>query len=655
MNEKHPDINITMKKLSKILTVTIASLGCLHFTSAKAYKPTDNAAVVLYEQNVGNLTNEETDNLWHSNNPRSWVLSGIMDGEIIKKYKAWHNRYKNQVKGTTDERGLDNNTDLTIHIKNLNINSAYYKDIRLIIDYLSNLPSTCLTKTNSFELYVTDSEKNRYGPYNLADFETTGFYMRKTNNSKTFERNFNIITENIKIPKNARITELEIRPYSNYPRFRNTKNTLPGNWRGADGTLFKIAGMKILGYKNTTYHRPDYIKTKNINVNRTREKIVKRMYDLATVRWIPSSDFHDTRVIGFNPKAVRTTYKAGNIYYGPPYTQRNRVPLETFANKINNGLLAEPDNILRIWGADCSSSVSYSISKYIPLHAMYNTADFIWDKKKTSLLGNLSIDGKEASSEDVKKRYSDQDFYEAYAKLQKGDIVSTHYKKNTHVRLITGSTHVERQKDNTIDPLKSYFIRTDIRIGQANTTKNSNDFGGLIDSKDYVVPFEPKSNLTDIKDFRELESRNLNFYINKKTTFKEAFEGNYLPLTLKEYKTAVSEEPYVRIINANTDENIGKGLKGTIFSNYTILNVDFKIKNFRNGKTMRYAVYPNHDNISVETGFSSIYSLYYNTPRKIQDYVKEQIKNSNPIEITISVSTGEKTDINILTLNYHPK
>lgn len=642
-----------MKNFFKIMitfTITFVCL-CLVFASNSSSK--NEKPIIIYEQNVGNLTNEQTDKLWPSNNPRSWILSGTMDGEISKRFKTWHNRYKSQVKRTTDERGLEDDADLTIYIKNLNIKTSDYNDIRLIIDYLSSAPGTCLTKTNSFELYAIDNKNNKYGPFYLADFEPTGFYMRKINTKEIYERNFNIITENIKVPKNVIITELEIKPYGNYPRLRKSENTLAGNWRGADGTLLKVGGIKIIGYKNTAYQRPAYIKTKTINADKTREKIVKRMYDLATVKWMPTADFHDTRTIGTNPKAIRTTYKTGNTYYGPPYTQRNRVPVETFASKISNGLLAQPENMLHIWGADCSSSVSYSISKYIPLLSMYNTTDFIWDKKKTSLLGNLTINGTDTSSEDLKKHYTEQDFYEAYAKLQKGDIVSTHFKKNTHVRLITGNTYVERRSDSTIDPLKSYFIRTDIRIGQANTAKNSNDFGGLIHSKDYVVPFEPKNSLTDIKELSELEGKNLNFYINKKTSFKEAFAGNYLPITLNAYKTATTEEPFARIINANTAENLSQGLKGTIFSNYTILSVKFSIKNTTNREITTFVDYPNHDIISVETGYSSIYSLYYNTPEKIQKYVKNLATNSTPFELSISVSAGENASMDVFHIKYN--
>lgn len=651
-----------MKKTSKffIILASIFALVSLFVTTTpnkaltKEWLSNHNAnkekTVTLYEQTVGNLNNAQIDELWPSNNPRSWIFTGTMDGEIVKKYRAWHNRYKSTVKGTADERGLDNDTDLTIHIKNLNIKTSDYQDIRLVIDYLSTPVATIVTKTNSFELYMIDGQKKRYGPYKIEYFEPTGFYMRKAGENKIYERNLALVSGNIKTSNATVISELEIRPYANYPKIADPEKTMIGDWHKADNTFFKVAGMKIVGYKNSSFKKPHYIKTKFIDVNKTRENIVKRMYDLATVKWTPSTDFHDIRTVGSDPHKIRTTYKKGNIYYGPPYTQRNRVPVEKFASEIRNGQLSQPENIRKVCGADCSSSVSYSISKFIPLHTMYNPADFIWDRNTTTLLGNLKTNGKEAGSDSLKKNYSEQDFCEAYAKIKKGDIVSAHYKKNTHVQLISGNTHVERNTDGTIDPVKSYFIRTDIRIGQANTLKGSNDFGGMLNDKDYVVPFEPKKNYTDITDLRELEGKNLNFYINKKTTFRDAYRGNYVPLTLNAYLTATTEEPYIRLINGNTVTNIENGFKGTIYSNYTILNITFNIKNDSTGEHKTFTVYPDHDITTKDSGYSSIYSLYYNTPKYIQDYLKNTITKTNNYKITISVSAGEKENMTVLDL-----
>lgn len=606
--------------------------------------------IILYEQKVDNLNNEQMDKLWPSNNPRSWILTGTMDNEITKKYKAWSNQYKSLVKGTADERGLNDNTDLTIYIKNLNINASDYKDIRLIIDYFSNNSTNSLTHTYSMELYAIDKNNKKYGPFNIGDFETTGFYMRKVGSKQIFERNFNIVSESIKVPPHAIIKELIIKPYANYPRVRKDGKTMAGNWRGADSVLFEVSGMKIAGYKQTHYQRPDYIKIKTFDESKIREKIVQRMYDQATIKWSPSVEFHDTRVVGSDPNSVRTTYKPNITYYGLPYTQRNRVSIEAFKSNIQNGVLASPKDLLQVWGADCASSVSYPLSKFIPMHVIYNTTDFIWDRNKTTLLGNLLIDGKESSTESFIEKNKEEKMYEGYAMLQKGDIVSTHYAKNTHVRLITGNTHVERGSDGNINPYKSYFIHTDIRIGQANTAKDSNDFGGQIDSWDYIVPFTPKKEYTDIKRLVDLEGKNLNFYINRKETFKEALNRKYVPITLNAYLTKTTEVPYAKIINANTAENIKNGLKGTIISNYVILSVKITITNTINGENKAFVVYPNHNANTLEGMYCNTYSLYHNTPLNIQNYIKNVFKNSGNFEVTISVDAGENENMQVLSL-----
>lgn len=614
--------------------------------------PKKDSPITIYEQKVEGLTNSQLDKLWPSNNPRTWISTGIMDGEIIKKYKTWHNRYTSQVKGTADERGLEDNTDLTIHIKNLNINSSDYQDLRLVLDYLSNNSNNSLTHTYSMELYAIDTNLNKYGPFNVAEFELTGFYMRKAGLQNVYERNFNIISENINLPKNIIIKELELKPYANYPQIRNAGKTVKGNWRGADGTLFSIAGIKVLGYKSTFYQRPEYIKYKKIDVNKTREKIVKRMYDLATVKWSPAIEFHDTCVVGEDPKSIKSTYSPGKVYYGMPYTQRNRVTLECFANQTHDKVLAKPVDILKIWGADCASSVTYAISKYIPMHVIYNTTDFLWDRNKTTVLGKIKLCGKSASSDSVKKNYTQQQIYAAYAELQKGDVVSTHHKFNTHVRLISGNTHVNKNNDGSINPDKSYFIYTDIRISQANTKKGSNDFGGLITKgKDDTVPFEPKIQFTDIISFAELEGKNLNFNINKKSSFKDAYNGNYIPITLNSYLTSTIEEPYARIINPNNSVSIKSGLKGTIYSNYTITSVIFTIKNKKNGKEKIFTVFPNHNTGSLEGMYGNTYSLYHNTPDYIKNYIKETVQKTNSFSIQISISVGENNNIKVIRFN----
>ncbi len=608
--------------------------------------------VVLCEQSVDKLPIEQIALLWSSNDSRRTVLSGTMDGKVTKRYIAWENKYKSQVAGTKDQRGLEDNTDLTVYVKNLNIKAKDYQDIRLFLEYISLGGTSCLTNAYCLEVYAVDENRKKYGPFHLESFEPNGFYVRTQGTAKRYDRGFNLVTEKLFVPENAVITELEIKPYGNYPARTRTlpQQTGSKNWRGREALTFALAGMKVVGYSQSGYQKPDYIKTKVINVDKVRENVVKRMYDMATVKWTPAIEFYDT-FVRERPKGVkpRATFKPGSMYYGLPYTQRNRATVEKFSSEIKNNVLSEPKNIKEIWGADCVAAVDYALSKYIPLPVMNLTPDFIWDRNKFTLLGNLKIEGTENSSEALKKHYTEQEIYEAYAQLQKGDVLSTHYQKGAHTRMVSGSTHVSRNGDGLIDPQDSYIIISETSSALADTT-DKNNYGGLINEEDYVVSFEPKKEYTDIKELKELAGKNTNFRINKKITFKQAYSRCYVPLTLNAYLTTSVEEPYARIINPNTVEDIKNGFKGTVYSNYTILSLTFNINNIGTGESKSFVVYPNHASGTLEGKYNGMYSLYYNTPVEVQNYLKNMLRDAEQFEVTVSVSAGDNENIEVLKI-----
>ena len=276
----------------------------------------DKQQVVLYEQQVGDLTDEQVNAVWPSNNPRSRILTGVMDGETTIRYKAWENKYKSQVAGTKDTRGLEDNTDLTVYLKNLNIKVSDYQDIRLRMDYIFDGGSSCLVNANSLEVFAIDSHHKKYGPFFLQYSEPHGFYMRTQGTTKRYDRGFVFTTERIKASGDSVITELEIKPYANYPARNRAEKTGGKNWRGREALTFALSEIKVLGYCNTNYKRPSYVRTKKIDVDCVREKIVQRMYDQATVKWLPSIRFTDTQVRMPDGRKPRAVFEPGKVYYG---------------------------------------------------------------------------------------------------------------------------------------------------------------------------------------------------------------------------------------------------------------------------------------------------------------------------------------------------
>ena len=159
--------------------------------------------------------------------------------------------------------------------------------------------------------------------------------------------------------------------------------------------------------------------------------------------------------------------------------------------------------------------------------------------------------------------------------------------------------------------------------------------------------------MVEWKNLNELSDKNSTFRVNKKINFKLLYNGCYVPLTVNDYLTAMVEEPYARIINPNNSDDIAKGFKGTINSNYTISSIRFQIKNRKTGQSKVFVEYPNHSSGTLEGRFTNIYSLYYNTPASIQNYLKETLKNTDQYDISVSVTAGENENMEVLKLRDH--
>ena len=162
-------------------------------------------------------------------------------------------------------------------------------------------------------------------------------------------------------------------------------------------------------------------------------------------------------------------------------------------------------------------------------------------------------------------------------------------------------------------------------------------------------------------EFKFLKYKNLNFYINSKTTFAEQRYFNYLPIRFNDFIDNTVKDPYAKLIHGNTIDDIKDGLKGTISTNYDLISITFDIT--ADGELYHKIVYPNNAyalvnddgktiryNGTLETQWTrSVYSLYYNLPSDTKAEIDELLKNAKTFEITINVQTAEK-DIEVLNL-----
>lgn len=277
-----------------------------------------------------------------------------------------------------------------------------------------------------------------------------------------------------------------------------------------------------------------------VNEMDRRNSIVQGMYLMASVKWSPSEDFFDvTKATVEGTREPYTNYKKGEVYYGLPFTKRNKTSVVKFCDAVTDGVLSVPQECIEVLGADCTSSMIISMLKYADVPIRYLTKDFLHDRKITETIDNIEIKEEDKFSNLITKRYSKEYFYETYAKLKIGDIASSRFfrdksRMTDHTRLITGETHVAYDKNGNIDGDSSYVIITE-NTAVLSDTMEPNNYGGCITFYDYVVPFVPDIRYTDLKSFRDLRGKKTNFRVNRKISFSSLFANHYIPLTFTFY------------------------------------------------------------------------------------------------------------------------
>ena len=382
--------------------------------------------------------------------------------------------------------------------------------------------------------------------------------------------------------------------------------------------------------------------------------MVQEMYNEATYKWTPSQDAHDIRTLGSDPTAIKALYEKGKYYYGLPYTQKNRVTIETFDSFSPDHILTVPDNLNRIPGQDCSYSVSFAQGKYAQDMLGTDCTSRIFDRNLVTLLGGLQVKGATRASTEIINNHSEQELFEAYAELKPADTVACHCNGSAHVRMVSGYPHIVRNNDGTINGTKSYIIYTDISIALSSSTATSNNCGNKVSESDKVVEFVPNPNYTDITSLKDLIGKNTCFNTNKVIRFKDLLNTNYVPARLNVFIKGEREKTFINILNPNTLDNIKDGIKGTIYSNYPLINIKYEITNKSTGETKTITEYPEHNSGSLENRFVGIYSLYFNSKETTKEEIKRILGDSDNIEVKISATAGE-TEKELLHLKSNGK
>lgn len=279
-------------------------------------------------------------------------------------------------------------------------------------------------------------------------------------------------------------------------------------------------------------------KHEGMTIQEGRDMVVAFFNYAKTACWVPNTTISFVK----NSKGSADIIEKGHIYGGLPYVgvgsgniyrlmdyMDPNTGVVDLANAVNKDA---PYDGWKTFGNQCSIGAYWGWGRVI------NSAKYTWTqacvaKNNFVMLGNLKVKDAKGNlipiqnadrnwssntaqkpdnygTDECIRDNKEQDLFEAYAKLLKGDGL-VYYTTAGHVIMASSNATVVRKADNTIDGDKSYIFMTD----QGQTwIEASNDLGDNFEYKGGV---------------------------DTKMTFTALKKGNYIPFTFKEF---TGEDPF---------------------------------------------------------------------------------------------------------------
>jgi len=250
-----------------------------------------------------------------------------------------------------------------------------------------------------------------------------------------------------------------------------------------------------------------------------RQKVVDYMYKNMTIPWTPATTmiYDDSESCS---SAHRFTFEAGKTYFGLPYTHMAG-SLEEFMEYMTEDGVMDTSRLPEVgrfgWdemlGNDCADAMFWAWNQVSTTVRYLHTKDMVTDLIKGTY-GLLPVgeyaypemfaDMTAPTTREIIQANNQNIMFKAYAQLQMGDGILF---GPGHCRLIVEA------------PVIFY------------------DENGNIDGKSYVVTHEQGQG--------SLEKTHCSGIVYRKCTFNELLSGNYIPITIQEFKDGKAGEPTV--------------------------------------------------------------------------------------------------------------
>ena len=308
-----------------------------------------------------------------------------------------------------------------------------------------------------------------------------------------------------------------------------------------------------------------------------RQAVYDAMMAMATIEWTPTVDFTTTSRPEIDKSfTIDLEYKAGKTYYGVPYGE-TKANLYQFQDFLTDGKFSCDSYYYQdIIGNHCSSCMFLAYQQIIPVG--YGTfRPTVARQGIFKLAGNLQNPGDGTwYSKDVFALNGQEAVYEAYTTLDMGDIV---------FKCISGSGHTRF-------------------VSKVEITKSA--AGKLIPSRSYVYCIENTNTWYD-------SNKNSTWWIDKKYTFGQLWETEFMPITLDTYfdDTDKVQDAYIWFTGANTPEKITTKLAGKVVSNFPLNYVRVTIED-KDGNLVKEAFKRNMNEVFEVDVYRECFSLKLN-------------------------------------------
>ena len=272
-----------------------------------------------------------------------------------------------------------------------------------------------------------------------------------------------------------------------------------------------------------------------------RDIVYDYMYAMSQVKWVASKGWN-THWKNQGDFGVDITYVEGKTYYGIPYSN-TKCGLSVFENYVIDGKFTpNSDYYEELIGNHCSSSMGLAYQQVLDFPYSGGLKENNSRKGIIKLAAPLEIPPSRSAdnpwdwiSANVTAHNGVEKLYEAYASLDKGDILYKQIDGSGHTRMVS---------------------KVEVKKSVA---------GKILPSRSFVYCLEQTNAWADNK-------KESTWFIDRKYTFEELNSTNFTPYTLCIYHEENPKiyDAYIMMTGKNTENTIKKMLAGTIESTFPL-------------------------------------------------------------------------------------